>query len=392
MTTTPSDPPATSALPAATATAAPTAPAPAAASTATATTPPGPPTTPRAPDEAGAPLPRPVPPRSRARWHLGGVALALVGGTAAFLTFAVAAPDLVQAPARGGAPGWAWAALAAAMLLLSAHGGWAARSSAAAGAAGGIWAVSGLAGLLWPDLAARFAELLPGPSVEASVTSGADAGVDLALGAQTLLTTGGVLAVGVTLLGVAIAATIARRRGRHTERSEQVTEDAGDVTVPPRSRLGAHITSLVLGVVLAVLGVALTNGLELWGANRDVTDSSIWLAGLAFVVALLLPAALGATSSLGPGIAGLVWLASAVQTLLSHAVPSAVSALGSPLVAPLLDTLDTSLWWFADGLGTTAVVAAALLGGALGAHLARRDGRAVQRRERRIARGAARRA
>ncbi|MBN8883369.1 MAG: hypothetical protein J0H73_13775 [Salana multivorans] len=321
----------------------------------------------------------PVPPRSRSRAHLLGLALAVVGGPITFGALALA----VEVPASfGDVPGLDLLPVALACLGLAITALAVMRSSVGAAVAGGAWFLAGVVGLLMPGQAELLVDLVP----EQALGSAPRAGADL------LLRGGGALAIGSTLGAAAIAATIARRRGRSAERTEQAAISSGDVTRPPRSRLAAHIVAPILSLALALLGLQILSGTEtaaLWSiAPTDglLADPVPWIVTVLVLAATTLgPPMLGAWSSLGPAAAALLWLSAALDYLVD-AIDIGWWAPGGgvgSLLAPLSPDVTT---WAVHAAGLSLAVGSVLVGAAVGIHYARRDGRAHERREYRLAR------
>lgn len=315
------------------------------------------------------PATAPVPPRSRTAAHIAGLALALLGGPLAFAALALAATR--EIPLHPEMTSLMWPAVALAAVLTFATTWIGVRSSAGAAVGGAIWLVAGLVSEIAPGIARWLGDLVPENFH----------GIPARAGADLLLSGGGCLAVGATMLGAAVATTFARRRGRALEQVEQEHVVTGDVTVPPRSRITAHIASPIIALVFTLAAIALLNGsvTEVAGGGRA---SGLGVAVL--VVVTLVPAATGLMSSLGPGVAGLAWLAATLHVLLSG-TQDAPWTLARPLADGLI-TGDPTTAVAGYSTGLTLVLGLALVGAALGAHYARRDGRAGERSEQRLRR------
>lgn len=326
----------------------------------------------------------PVPPRSRRGAHLLGLALAVLGGPVTFGALAIA----VELPRTfGEQPGLHLLPVLVACLGLAATTLAVMRSSVGAAVAGGGWFVAGVVGLLMPDQADALLRLVPATALGGAPRDGAD----------LLLHGGGALALGCTLGGTAIAATIARRRGGSVERRERAAIDSGDVTRPPVSRLVAHIVAPVLSFLLALLGLQILSGTEtvaLWSMTtpNEPLDAPVpWLVTvLVLAIATLGPALLGAWSSLGPAAATVVWLAAGIDYLL-EGIDLAWWSPGNGPASVLAPTSPDVTTWAVHAAGLSLAVGAALGGAAIGTHLARRDGAAHERREYRLARKRAQR-
>lgn len=305
----------------------------------------------------------PVPPRSRLGWHLGALAAAILGGAVAFLALSAAGPSLLaQAPSVGAPAGPALLAVLAAAVLLGV--GWlGARTSLGLTVTGGLWLALGLVVLIGPGSAGPLTDWLTD-----QVGS-----LRLREGAHDLLTSAAVAALGAALLGGAFAVRAARTAGRFMQRREARTVARGDHTVPPGSRLGAHVGAIVLALVLTPPAVALLDGAAAQVGQVRLSDA------VAALACLLIVGASGALSSLGPATGAAVWLASWVQVV-ATGEPSAIARVGAPALR-VFGRPDGGVGLVADVTGVSLALAAALLGVALGAHYARLDGRALERRE-----------
>ncbi|TGO06565.1 hypothetical protein [Serinibacter arcticus] len=312
----------------------------------------------------------PVPPRSRGRDHLAGAGLAVLGTVVALAALVLA---LGRLTAHDGADAVALLAAVLAGGVLGSVASWAGRSAAAPAVAAGLWSVIGVVGLLPGSLPGDVTRYLPEASID---------GVSSQLLLEALLTSGVVLAIGVTFLGLAVAASTARGLGRASERAEQRAHEGGAVTTPPRPRILGHIGAVVLGAVGSVLAVVL---LEAFIAEYAVDESPIDSAPVVVALTVLLVGAFlqsfaGGFSSLGPAVAGGVWLVSALSTFRQVTPgPGIVAENVGPVLADLggLRVPEESLLQ----AGPVWAFALLLVGGALGVHRARRGGRAAQRQE-----------
>lgn len=319
----------------------------------------------------------PIPPRSRHRWHLGGIALTVVAGPVSFLAMTIPASKLAEvSPTTPQAlaaltPSLAsWTALGLASLILIATCWLGARSSVAAATSGGFWLACGLLAEFGSGVVDWLANLLPQALL----------GSQPRLGAHLLLDSGGVLLIGASLTGAAVAASAARRYGRWMEQVEHHRLESGQVTIPPRNRIAAHVTAPIIGAAISIISVALANRVAADSLLDGATGTDrVLLLGTALTVLLL--GCLGALSSLGPAVSAGFWLASFIQVALTSTDESFVTALGAGVVG-LIEPWGAALARSgADAIGTTLAIAATLTGAAIGAHLARRDGRMTQRRE-----------
>lgn len=321
---------------------------------------------------------RPIPPASRLPWHLVGIAATVVGGPLSFALLAGAAPVLLSGiglsssttlTSAVGSITTAWVALVTAGLILACQCSLAARSTVAAATSGAVWLACGVLTKFWDDPVTWSLRLVPTDI----------AGLSTRDGATLLFASGAAFLIGAALVSIAVSATIARQHGKLIERAEQRRITSGHVTVPPRSRLAAHISAPVLACLLAVLGVALSNRIAAEAVLAPAAPDPVVLVSAGLAVGLM--ALTGALSSLGPAIAAPVWLASFVQVQLQHSGPSLVSRLGEWAVATAAPWNEGLTRGAADAMGITWAIGAVLAGGALGVHFARRDGRATQRRE-----------
>lgn len=322
----------------------------------------------------------PVPPRSRHRWHIGALVLTVLGGPVSFVLIAGAMSGLLDAYAEGRpAPATALLATTAGALIVGGAAWLGARTSAGAATAGAVWLGLGALAVIRPATVPAMTGFLPERLDELSPRAGA----------ELLLLTGGTFAVGAALVGAAIATTIARSRGRSRERHELRAVASGEVRTPPRSRLLAHLASALLAVVLTVPAVALLDVAAPESATPGGIDDAVRPALVLAVAALLVTATVGFLSSLGPAIAGGIWLASFLQVLLTRS-PSLVTRAGAPAMELVPDAVTAGPQLGADAGGLTLAIALTLVGAAVGSHLARRDGRAAQRSEHRASLSAAR--
>lgn len=330
--------------------------------------PPGPPTPPGPPAPGSVGPTAPVPPRSRAADHLLGV---LVGVLGSLLAFAVLGAAINLGGFRPEVdPAGLLAALVAGAVLAG-IACWNGRSATAAAVAGAIWSIAGLLGLhqtFGNDLA--LIDLPPEIGGRA-----------LGSGLWTLTFSGVTLAVGATFLGLAAASSIARRRGRAWERSEQSLRAQGAVATPPSPRIVSHLAAIVISVALSLVTVVLLDSVVVRRLARleDLGRNDLLVAVAIVVVGAAGVALTGAMSSLGPAAGAVVWLAVGVSSALA---PTSSGALVDALHRLLQDVLDlppsgnlafsTSAPW---------ALALLLLGGAAGTHFARRGGRSIQRQE-----------
>lgn len=312
----------------------------------------------------------PVPPRSRGRDHLAGAGLAVLGTVVALAAMVLA---LGRVAAHDGTDTVGLFAAVLAGGVLGSVASWSGRSAAAPAVAAGVWSVIGVVGLLPASLRSDLIGHLPEADID---------GISSNLVLEALATTGIVLAVGVTFLGLAVAASTARGLGRASERAEQRLHEGGAVTTPPRPRIFGHIGAVLLGAIGSVLAVVL---LEAFIAEFAIDESPIDSAPVVVALTVLLVGAFlqsfaGGFSSLGPAVAGVVWLVSALSTF-RQATPS--PGIVAENVGPLLADLGGLRVPEESFLQAGPVWAFGLLlvGGTLGVHRARRGGRAAQRQE-----------
>lgn len=312
----------------------------------------------------------PVPPRSRAGSHIVGVLLALVLGPLAFLLLAFGnarSREVFQMSmfvSSGAAFFYAGAAIAVGIIAW-----WNFRSSAGSITLAILWGGSGVLTLISSDLNRTIADALG-----SFLPYEAEMAVIRVLHQQMPLLAAACLA------GSAGAASIARRRGRGDERSGGIAATAGGVPVAPRSRVFAHIGSSVGSAVLAAFA---------WAAAASYIRSFFdmrpaWLALIVAVVALALIPLLGSWSSLGPAIAGGLWLGATIAIFTMNSPNMGFLDLLA-LVSSWIGQDQSSLEMIRPALeGLTSLISGMLLGSALGTHFARRDGRAIERSERRL--------
>lgn len=252
--------------------------------------------------------PAPVPPPSRLRWHLAAAAAGVVLGP---VGVALLRHGLGELP--GGLP------------QALAGGGCLAVVAA-------VTAVGSSLGLLCAGAAtlllAAAAALGVGPWT---------------VGPWTLGPLPTVLAAGLTAVGAGGAAHRARRAGRAAEREERRLEDPAR---PPRSRLRAHLATVVACVL--ILPVA------------------VWLLGVGDGAALV-----------GAALLGVAALTASVSSLGAQAGGAALV-----LVAVALAALEPLTGWALPvGTGEAVTLGVLLLLGGAAAHFARRHGRALERAE-----------
>ena len=314
----------------------------------------------------------PIPPRSRAGSHVLGVVMALVLGPLAFMLLVFGTAIWRNSQARAlETPWFAFGLLAAAAISLGLVAWWNYRSSAGAATLAVMWVGSGLLALMEPESIGTVTRAL-----------GDLFSYQAEMGAASVLYSQVPLLIGVCFAGAAGAASIARRRGRADGRRGGIASRSGGVPVPPRSRVLAHIAASLASACLAIIA---------WAASatyiNDVwmmRSGSNWLALIVAVVALVLIPVLGAWSSLGPAVAGGAWLGALVAIIVLPPwsqdflapVATVASWLGGPPFA------EAMIIPARDGLAPAIV--GVLLGSALGTHFARRDGRAIERSERRL--------
>lgn len=326
------------------------------------------------PEATASPLSPPVPPRSRRRRHALGLLLAVLLSPALLHLLASGAISVGEGDRGAGLAAFFAGGLIAGGLA------WSARISAVGPAlAGAVWTLTSLSleiGLLSPVVLTNVL------FVDLSTSSSAD-GAALLSGASWLGLVGGAALAGVVSIGGAGASSAARRRGIRTERTEADTVSAGDTRTPPRHRVGAHVTAVVIGLVASAVALVTASGIAhrvLGPPERSVFSSPAMILACLLLVALLLAVALsGALSSLGQASGAAVWLAAAVSTTAagsSEAFWRVIEAILSP-VTEMPEIAPSRL----DIAGACLVVALTLAGGALGTHGSRREGRALERRE-----------
>lgn len=244
----------------------------------------------------------------------------------------------------------------------------AAVTGAVLGPFGALWLAAGLTALFAGDGGGALptAAGLAAVAVVATLTSRSSLG-GLAAGVTTLLTAVAdgvfglvdaapgwptVLAAGLTMAGAGGAAHLARRAGRAVERQERAVDDPSR---PPRSRLGAHLASVAVALVLVAVAVWLLDA-----RLGDEAGAGAVAAATAGAVALGLAALSGSASSLG---------AQAVGGAL------AVVALGTAVAGALLG----HEWQLPPGNAAATTLGLVLLLGGTATHFARRHGRALER-------------
>jgi hypothetical protein len=315
------------------------------------------------------------------------VAIALLAGGARAIAVAMAAE---QDPSIG-----ALVAVIAAASLLGIVAATTAGSAVGALVSGTAFGVAPGAGfLVAPESIAR-------STTQAFDPLGPIGGEHVLDGLLALGRTASLLVLGLTLVLVGVAATIARRAGKTLERDEAIAAAAAAdavspfapggrpaaVPTPPRARVVDHLVALAMGLLMTPLALVLISA-----GSAEVSDSiargdavtpGLLLGTGALGTALLVAVVLGAGwSSLGLLAGALVW----------GAVPGAMG-LFSPLwldravggfLAGLGETLDPDS---VDGLATLTELGVLLawgavgLLGALGVHAARRDGRRREQAE-----------
>lgn len=316
----------------------------------------------------------PVPPRSRGRDHLRG---ALLGVLAGLLAIAALVVSTALTDDGGGLQQEAMVAALVGALVLTAAALWSGRSATAPYIAGGIWAAVGVLGLLPGEPVVGSPNILGSLEIRGR-------GIDEV--AETFVSSGLALVVGLVLLGLGTAASVARHRGHVWERAEQNLRDDGAVTTPPRPRLPGHIAAVLLSAIAAILGVVLVDAMvtERHAGGLPLTNPDVLLPLIVVVVASFTVSATGAMSSLGPTVGALVWLTSAVTAAVDAAAGEKmglgiVSATFHPLLDDVLGLSEPQSSMAASGVAW--VIALVLTGGAVGVHRARRNGRLAQRRE-----------
>lgn len=307
------------------------------------------------PEPVTEPPIRPVPPRSRHRWHLGGVALAALTSPVAFWLLCLAVWETVASFVTIGRTSvLEWVAVLIGTLILALPLVWAIRSSVAAAAVGGLWMTFGAIAWFVPDTVEWLSSLVPGEASE---------------GGFAVYMWGALLPLGAAMIAVAGAASWARRHGRRIETAEHRRLQNERITSPPRSRLGAHLSACVA----ALLGCAGT----LWALSEQFlalrqlsSQADLWL-----IAAVLLAAAIGlvgAISSLGLATAGLAW---GLLYILMQWAPQSLASWTDPSSVPVI--VESTV----TGPATAGFLAGIFGFGALAVHYARRDGRSIQRRE-----------
>jgi hypothetical protein len=245
--------------------------------------------------------------------------------------------------------------------------------------------VPGVAFLLWPQTLSRVTTA----ALEPIQPLGAQPVVE---GLITLGQSASLLVLGLVLVLVGVAATVARRAGRSTERTEALAAAPRSGPYPsrptaPRTRLVDHLASLALGLVVMPLALVLVAaGIAEIGTAAEQGDA-------------VTPGLLLGSGVLGSALLAVVVLSAGWSTLgllvgsLAYAVVPGLLGLVSTAwsdrgVAGLLlqvgDALDpVSRSGLLDLIGFGVLLAWGSVGalGALGVHGARRDGRRRERAE-----------
>lgn len=353
------------------------------------------------PAGAGAP-PVPVPPRSRAGAHVLSVLVGLILTPVGLAALASGAHGIATAlESAGDVSTTAIGMVGAGAVLLG----------LVAAAAGGSTLGPIVGGALY-GIAPGLGFLLSPRSIEDTTTSLLDpvspvTGDGLRDGAIALGSTGALVLLGLTLVLVGVAAHLARRAGRRSERIEAALVAASSHVpvgapgarpiippTPPHSRLPAHGVSAGLGVVLTPIGLCLVAAGAVDLAVSYATGDPVpvgtlvwpWAAGLALVGAVVVAAG---WSTLGLLIGGTVF--GLVPGLLGVLSPEWTDRGIGHLLTWLGDVMDPDAAAGLYALVTLGIVlawgAVATLG-AVGTHVARRDGRRRERSEIAVARGA----
>ncbi len=335
----------------------------------------------------GAPItapPRPVPPRSRRGAHILSVLAGLVLTPVGLVALAAGAHGSASALGEAQEPSAVTLTIigfGAAMLGIVAVA--AAGSTLGPLVGGALYAVApGIGFVLAPETISAQTESLLEPLRTFT-------GDGLTEGALILGGTGALLLLGLALVLVGVAAHVARRFGRRAERTETSRVQAGTdaAPTPPRSRLVPHAVAIGIGLVLTPLALALVAAgsvdiaVAASGGEAAPPGTLVWpwAVGTVLLAVVVLSAGwssagllLGATAfGVVPGALGLL---SSDRT--EHGVSAFLAWVGD-VVDPdaaaglyALTTLGVLLTWGVIGVA-----------GALGAHLARRDGRRRERAE-----------
>lgn len=224
---------------------------------------------------------------------------------------------------------------------------------------------------------------------------------DVLAGLLALGRTAGLLLLGLTLVLVGVAATIARRAGKAYERDEALaTVAAADlvspfaaggrpptVPTPPRARGVDHLVALAIGALMTPVALALiaAGSAEVAAVVQRGDDLTAGLLlgsgvlGTGLLVAIVLAAGWSSfgllTASLAYGVVpGAMGLLSPIW--LDRAVGGFLGTLGEALDPISVDGLTTL-----TELGVLLAWGAVGALGALGVHAARRDGRRRERAE-----------
>lgn len=351
------------------------------------------------PPTPGRPPTAPTPPRSRLGAHLLSLFAGLVLTPVGIVLLAAGAAGIADALARAQEP-------ATTALVLAAGGGLFL----------GVVALVASGSALGPLVGGGVFALAPGVGfivANEAMTDLTRAALDpirpvtgraLGDGAVLLGSSGALAVLGLTIVLVGVAAHVARRSGRRTERAEAALARAARgpapgpaqplaAPTPPRSRVLAHVLAAAGGFLVTPLALALV-------AAGSVDLSMAVVEGTGLDVDLLFsPAAVGTIllavvvlsagwSSLGLGLGGVfLGIVPGVVGLLSpEATHRGVGALlenAGQLFDPdaaaglyLFTTLGVLLAW-----GLVAAL------GAIGVHGARRDGRQRERLEILVAQG-----
>ncbi|PFG20739.1 hypothetical protein [Serinibacter salmoneus] len=330
------------------------------------------------PDAGPSALTPPVPPRSRARRHALGLILAILLSPAMLHLLTSGALSVIDGNRGAGLAAFVAAGLVAAGLA------WTARVSAVGPAvAGSVWILTSLAleiGVLSPVVLANL--------LFVDLTTNNPTGAALLSGATWLVLVGGSGLAGLALIAGAMAASNARARGIRAERREADTISAGDTRTPPRHRIGAHVSAVLIGALGSATAVVAASGIAhhvVGPPERSVLAAPGTIAATILVIVLILATgSTGALSSLGQASGAVVWAVAAVATTTAGSADhfwAVIEAILSPITA-MPDIAPDRL----DIAGACILVALAMAGGALGTHGARREGRALERHEQELLR------
>ena len=205
-------------------------------------------------------------------------------------------------------------------------------------------------------------------------------GIEVYYGVSSAAVSGVTLVVGTTLSALAVAASIARRRGRSWERREQALHLRGAVATPPAPRIGSHLVAIIVAVIVTAFTAVMLD--SVLGARlvlmAPLSSTELIFTLVLAIVGTIAVALTGAMSSLGPAAGGLTWLIAGISAMLSNTGTDLFTTLLHPI---LQEPLNLNSWGRLTSMGPPWVLGLLLVGGAAGIHLARRAGRALQRLE-----------